>query len=152
MPKVQFPENLRPLRAEDLERVVEIDAALTGRSRRGFFEKRLTAAVARPQEFVYVGYDGENRLEGFVMARILEGEFGAAAPVARLDAIGVDPHCQSGGIGRSLLDGVDAVLRHKGIGELQSQVAWDNAGLLTFLSATGFQMAPRLVLTHDIGS
>ena len=37
--------DLRPLGPEDLDRVVEIDRRLVGRSRRGFFEKRLAAAL-----------------------------------------------------------------------------------------------------------
>ena len=37
-------EHLRMLTADDLERVIEIDRTITGRSRRGFFEKRLEAA------------------------------------------------------------------------------------------------------------
>jgi len=39
---------LRPLGAADLDAVVEIDAQITGRSRRVYFERRLQAALRAP--------------------------------------------------------------------------------------------------------
>ena len=39
---------LRRLAAQDLDTVVEIDAQITGRSRRAYFERRLQAALRAP--------------------------------------------------------------------------------------------------------
>ena len=38
----------RPLTADDLERVIDIDAQSVGRRRDGFYRKRLEAALADP--------------------------------------------------------------------------------------------------------
>jgi len=45
----------RLLDVDDVERVIAIDHAHTGRTRRHFFEKRFAAAHARPDEFIHVG-------------------------------------------------------------------------------------------------
>jgi len=60
----------RTLGLDDLERVIAIDSAHTGHSRRRFFEKRFAAAVARPQDFATIGIDRNGALRGFAIARI----------------------------------------------------------------------------------
>ena len=96
-----------------------------------------------------VGFEVDGTLKGFLLARLVEGEFGAAAPVALLDAIGVDPAAQGEGVARALLAGLDAVLRHKGVREVQSQVDWRNHALVRFFDAAGFELAPRAVLSRE---
>jgi len=143
--------SIRPLTADDLETVVAIDAKITGRPRRGFYEKRLQAAQEEPKGFIYVGACKDGGLVGFVMARLLAGEFGSQAPVAVLDAIGVDPAAHGGGWGSALMDGLDDVMRQKGVSELQSQVDWTNHGLIGFMDQAGFELAPRYVLRRQVG-
>ena len=46
--------NVRPLRSNDLERVIAIDSAHVGEPRRRFFEKRLAHAKRHPEDFVHV--------------------------------------------------------------------------------------------------
>jgi ribosomal protein S18 acetylase RimI-like enzyme len=141
---------LRPLADGDLDRVVAIDHALTGRRRKGFYETRLRAAIRAPKRFIYVGIDDGGTLAGFVIARLLEGEFDGVSPIAVLDAIGVDPACQGKGLGRRLLDGLEDVMRQKGVRELQSQLDWNNHALMRFLDAAGCRLAPRLVLSRSL--
>lgn len=143
---------VRPLTAADLDRVVAIDSAASGRPRRGFFDKRLEAALTDPKGFVYVGYDDDGDLAGFMMCRLLEGEFGGTAPVAVMDAMGVDPNGQGRGIGRSLLAATEAILRHKGVREVQSESDWRQLPVLRFFAATGFRVAPRYVLEREVGA
>lgn len=42
------------------------------------------------------------------------------------------------------------ILRHKKVAELQTQVDWRNLEFLRFLSANGFQLAPRQILERDV--
>ena len=140
---------LRALHATDLDRVIAIDTAVTGRSRRGFFEKRLEAALRDPHHFVYTGCSDANGLHGFMMCRLLEGEFGGRAAMAVMDTMGVDPARQGQGIGRALLQTTDQVLRHKGVVELHTQADWRNASVLPFFGASGFLLAPRYVLERE---
>ena len=141
--------SVSPLCADDLDAVISIDKSLGGVSRRGFFEKRLAAALERPQDFVYVGLHREGMLVGFAMARLLEGEFGKSRTSAALDALGVAPDHQGKSAGHKLLAAVEEVLRHKGVSELTSQVDWQDHGLISFFADAGFDLAPRTVLTRN---
>jgi GNAT superfamily N-acetyltransferase len=142
---------VRPLEAGDLDRVVAIDEALTGRSRRGFFERRLKAALKEPRGFIYVGSSVDGKLAAYALVRLLGGEFGQD-DAGMLDAIGVDPQARGKGLGRGLLAAIDEVMRHKGVHELHTETEWTNAELLGFLAHSGFERAPRIVLTRDVGA
>nr|WP_294565418.1 GNAT family N-acetyltransferase [uncultured Rhodopila sp.] len=138
---------VRRLERNDLEAVVAVDQALSGRSRRDFLTRRLDHAAREPNAFAALVAEHEGRFAGFVLARIEEGEFGASAPQASLDAIGVDPALVGRhGVGSELLDHLAAALRARGIGELATQVDWTDHRLIGFFSRAGFVLAPRIVL------
>lgn len=143
---------VRPLVPTDLDRVVALDRTLSGRSRRGFFEARLAAALRDPKGFIQLGIGDGDGLAGYVFVRVLEGEFGTETRSAVLDAVGVDPGRQGAGLGRTLMTGLEDTMRKAGIGELQSQVDWTNHGLIRFLGAAGFRLAPRMVLGRTTSS
>ena len=143
--------SVRPLEASDLEAVVAIDVALTGRRRRDFFERRLRAALKEPKDFIYVGACVGSELKGYALVRLLGGEFGYDS-AGVLDAIGVAPDSAGRGLGRALLSGVEDVMRHKDVRELQTETEWTNADLLGFLAHAGFKRAPRMVLKRDVAT
>jgi len=138
------------LTVADVEPVIAIDRAHSGRSRRRFFEKRFAAAAARPQDFVPIGIRRGGALRGFAIARILRGEFGHEQAVAVLDAVGVESHSRERGIGRALMGELTAALDRMGVRTLHSQAAWNNHDLVRFFAASGFALAPRLVLQRAV--
>ena len=142
--------NVRPLLSTDLERVIAIDSAHVGAPRRRFFEKRLAHAEQHREDFVHVGVARDGVLVGFAFARILRGEFGREQAMATLDAFGVERGSQDRGVGRALMDGLTEVLRRKGVQSLQSQADWTNHVLLRFFDASGFGLAPRLILERSV--
>lgn len=141
--------SIGPLAPQDLDAVVQIDRAITGRPRRTFFEKRLAAALADPGRTVAVGARQDGRLVGYALARVADGEFGGAAPSATLDAIGVGEASRSHGVGRRLLEGVEALLAHKGVAEIGTEVDRGDQAMLHFFEHGGFALAPRVVLARD---
>lgn len=141
-----MPTEIRNLRPDDLDDVVQIDRTLTGRSRRGYFENRLQAAIADPDQFVILGMEQNGRLAGYVFARTYEGEFGSQGKIAVLDTIGVDPETHAKGTGRALLSALDQKLAANGAAEIRTQADWNFTGMLGFFSATGFGLAPAHVL------
>ncbi|MGA8822209.1 MAG: GNAT family N-acetyltransferase [Pseudolabrys sp.] len=141
---------VRPLRSTDLERVIAIDSAHVGEPRRHFFGKRLAHAKRHPEDFVHVGVVREGALVGFAFARILRGEFGREQAIATLDAVGVEPDSREHGVGRALMDGITKIMREKNVQSLQSQAEWTNHVLLRFFDASGFGLAPRLVLERSV--
>ncbi|HXQ30446.1 MAG TPA: GNAT family N-acetyltransferase [Steroidobacteraceae bacterium] len=141
----------RPLRGDDLERMIIIDQAHTGRSRRRFLAKRLRSATKHPENFVHLGIDRGGVLVGFVLARLLQGEFGRADSSAALDLLGVAPDGQEHGYGHALMDGLLGEARQRGVQHLQSEAEWTNHSLLRFFDATGFKLASRVVLERRVG-
>ncbi|MGD0150456.1 MAG: GNAT family N-acetyltransferase [Xanthobacteraceae bacterium] len=144
-----FHNGIRALNADDLERVIIIDRAHSGRSRRHFFEKRFAAAAAHPDEFIQIGVTRDGSLRGFAIARLFRGEFGREPMVAMLDAIGVEMEVQEQGVGHMLMDGLIETLRPAGVHTLQSQAEWTNHGLMRFFDASGFKLAHRVVLERS---
>lgn len=140
---------VRPLVAADLDRVVAIDREASARSRRGFYEKRLAAMRRHPAAFVALGYDAGGGLDGFVLAQILDGEFGGRHPVAVLDALGVASAARHRGIGHALFAALETALRRRGARELRTQASWQDRELLRLFEVVGFALAPRLVLEQE---
>jgi ribosomal protein S18 acetylase RimI-like enzyme len=141
----------RPLVAADLTHVIDIDAQYVGRRRDGFFRKRLEAALADPSGFAYLACDVDGSLQGYLLARLQDGEYGTAGRSASMDAIGVDTASGRQGMGRSLLAALDEILRHKGIGSVYTQAEWRNIAMLRFFAGTEFSLAPRYILERDAG-
>ncbi len=142
--------NARRLGAGDVESVIAIDSVHSGHSRRRFFEKRFAAAAAQPDDYIHIGAVRGGSLRGFAIVRILRGEFGHEHAVAVLDAIGVEPESRERGIGQGLMEELGVIMRRRGVHVLQSQANWVNHDLLRFFHASGFELAPRLVLQRSV--
>lgn len=89
---------IRQLARGDLDQVVALDAAITGRTRRAYFERRLAAALRQPELHVQFAAEEGKTLSGYALARVLEGEFGRSQPGLRLEMLGVAPQAQSRGM------------------------------------------------------
>jgi ribosomal protein S18 acetylase RimI-like enzyme len=145
-------EAIRPLVPADLDRVVAIDAIVSGRARPGFIGRRLETALRDPAAHVQCGCDQNGRLRGFLLARITEGEFGGEAPGASLDVIGVEPDARGRGIGRRLLASADEALRRRQVRRMESQAGWRNHGMLRFFDGCGFRLAPVHMLERAVAT
>ena len=143
-------QDIGPLGAVHLERVVAIDRSHTGHSRRRFFEKQFAAAEASPEDFVQLGVMRGGSLRGFAIAHVLRGEFGREDAVAVLDAVGVEAQSQDRGIGQGLIEELVTRLRQKGVRLFHSQARWTNHDLLRFFEASGLTLSPRLVLERAV--
>jgi len=141
---------VRPLVAADLEKVVELDAAIFRRSRRGYMHKRLMAALRDPAGHIQSAVEVDGAFSGFILARLREGEFGRATPALAFEAIGIAPKAQRLGLGRLLMKSLEDVARRKGIPTIQTDASWKTHELLRFLDQCGFALAPRLVLSRSV--
>lgn len=136
----------RPLAPGDLDAVVAIDAALAGRTRRAYFERRLAAALRQPTLHVQFAAESGGKLVGHVLARVLEGEFGRTQPGLRLEVISVARGAQGRGIGGTLHAALEDIARKRGLAELRTAASWRDAAMLSFLAATGYALSGALVL------
>ena len=76
---------IHPLTRWDLDAVVTIDAAIEGRTRRAYIERRLQAARREPELHAQFAASNRGTLVGHILARVLAGEFGRPGPVQRLE-------------------------------------------------------------------
>ncbi len=141
---------IRKLAPDDLDAVVDIDARLGGDSRHGYFEKRLAAALRAPDRHMQFATDDPQGLASYVLARVLADEYGRVRKTVLLETIGVDPGCRGQGLGAQLLDGLEAVARDDGIGEIETAVDWRTWVLTRFFAGQGFTKAPRHILSFDL--
>jgi ribosomal protein S18 acetylase RimI-like enzyme len=142
---------VRALVPADLDRVIAIDQAITGAPRRGFYARRLAALGDGQGGAVGLAAPSGGKLLGFLLADVLDGEFGGQAPVGVLGAIGVDPAAARQGLATALLRALEAALAARGVRELRTEADWSEHRLTGFLSAAGMRLSRRLVLERPIG-
>lgn len=141
---------VRALGADDAEAVVRIDRARSGRPRREFYAKRFQALLEDPRACAAVAAERGGEVVGFAFARVLDGEFGGAAPVGALDALGVAPAEERDGVATALLAGLEARLAAQGVRTVRTQGDWTAHGMTAFFAATGFRVAPAVVLERSL--
>jgi ribosomal protein S18 acetylase RimI-like enzyme len=137
---------MRPLAPRDLEAVVAIDAALGGRTRRAYFERRLGAAQRDPEGHLQLGVEKHGALAGFMLGRALEGEFGRSEPEVRLEAFGVARDAQGRGLGAALTRAFEDAAARRGLRAIRTTARWREHALLAFFDRAGFRLAPVHVL------
>ena len=137
---------VRRLTKDDLDAVVALDAEVTGRTRRAYFERRLAVALRQPELHVQFAAEEGGTLRGHALARVLEGEFGRTQPGLRLEVISVARPAQGRGIGRALHAALEAEAKKRSIGELRTGTDWRDHAMLRFLDGAGYALAPTEVL------
>jgi len=143
---------VRPLEAKDLDAVVANDAALVGRTRRAYFERRLDAALRAPKLHAQFAVDQGGALAGHILGRVLEGEFGRIEPAMRLEVLGVKPAAQGQGIGIALEQALEQEARRRGLGEVRTSASWRDSAMLRFLDAAGYALGRNHVIDCALGA
>jgi len=143
---------VRALTPDDLAPAVALDAAVAGRSRKGYFEKRLAAALRQPAAHLQYGIDVDGRLAAMVLSRVLAGEFGQAEPSVLLEVIDVAAPEQHHGLGHRLLEALEAAMRRRAIATLQTEIVWSDSELARFFAANGFRKGPWHIIDCDVSA
>ncbi len=142
---------IRLLRQDDLEAIVEIDAKVTGEVRDYYYQRKMESMVNRKgligTSFV-AEYDG--RVIGFIMGNIYIGEFGIPQTTASLDTIGIDPEYATAGLGTLLLEEFVTNVDAAGVESIQTLVDWEDIPLLRFFNRNGFIPSTKLNLERKI--
>jgi ribosomal protein S18 acetylase RimI-like enzyme len=137
---------VRVMRQTDLEAVVAIDAAASGRSRPRYFELLLERALQPAAMQISLVAELEQRVVGFLVGSLYYGEFGVLEPSASLEAIGVHPDFRHRHAGKALMRQLRLNLGALQISTVRTEVAWSDFELLAFLKNQGFAPAARLCL------
>ena len=138
--------SIRPLVRLDLDAVVAIDAVIEGRPRRDYFERRLRAALNEPALHAQFAASDAHRLAGYILARVLEGEFGESERALRLEVVGARADLLGLGVGTRLIDALAAWGRRHGIARIQTVAAWNDHRMVAWLDRQGFALARNHVV------
>jgi ribosomal protein S18 acetylase RimI-like enzyme len=143
--------SIRALTQQDLDAVVAIDAALDGRVRRAYFQRRLASALKQPALHVQLAAVDADGLAGCILARRTSGEFGRPHPALRLEVVGVRADRRGQGVGQRLMDALASYAGRHGVSELRTTATWNNHRMLQWLDAMGFTLAPDRVVECAVG-
>ena len=141
---------VRPMAADDLARVIALDASQMGRRREEFLERRWRAAFQAPGINIALVACLDDDLAGYLLGQVLYGAFGVTTPLAALDTIIVGGPWRRNRVGRALLDRFRAHLAGLRIHLISTVVPWNRRELLGFLDAAGFRPARDQHLVWDL--
>ena len=144
--------DLRSLHPEDLENVVSIDAEISGRSRRAFYEKRLEIALAAPEALITCAATVEGELIGFSFLRIEDGAFGINERIAVVDVLGVAKAYRKGGVATLMMEELERRMTSQSIKQIRTMIDWGDADLTGYFSAAGFDLLPSVVVSRECES
>lgn len=137
---------VRALAASDLDAVVAIDAAIERRSRRAYIERRLAAALRAPALHAQFAATDGRGLAGYILARMLRGEFGRTDPALLIELVGVRVDAQRHGVGERLFDALANYARAHGARELRTAAAWNDHPMVHWLDQRGFSLAANHIV------
>jgi GNAT superfamily N-acetyltransferase len=140
---------IRALTLRDTERILDIDAAVTGTPHKTA-DNDLWRLIA--ETTTCYGAEVGGRLIGFVLADVRPWEFGNRAHVGWIISLGVDPAHQHQGVGMLLGDKVLASFRALGVTHFKTLVGPESAGLLPYFKRLGFKESSERVLALSDGT
>ncbi|MEE9612304.1 MAG: GNAT family N-acetyltransferase [Desulfatiglandales bacterium] len=129
---------IRTMTIKDLDRIIEIDTKVLGRSREDYWEMKLELVEKRsPMASLVAEVDGE--VIAFVIGDASGWEYGVPEHIGWIDTIGVDPAFQRKGMAKMLLTEMISNLKKVGVDTVYTFVNWRDWSLLRFFDAMGFQ-------------
>ncbi|MBS1176240.1 MAG: Acetyltransferase [Proteobacteria bacterium] len=149
-PDAQALLEVRAVRRSDLDRVIDLDATVTGLEKRKYWlsvYRRYGSGQHDEQQFLVALVGG--RVVGFVIGEVRDWEFGSP-PCGWVFAIDVDPQARLGGVGTQLLQAISARFQRIGVRKLRTIVALENTLILSFFRAQGMMAGPLIALEMDL--
>lgn len=150
IPDAGLAFEVRPVRRGDLDRVIDLDATVTGLEKRKYWlsvYRRYGSGEREDQQFLVALARG--RVIGFVIGEVRDWEFGSP-PCGWVFAIDVDPQARQSGAGTQLLQAISAGFMRIGVRKLRTIVALENTLILSFFRSQGMMSGPLIALEMDL--
>jgi len=141
--------NIRSLKKEDLETIVEIDGKVLGDKRRDYWGRKLERVDNRSSQVSLVA-EVEGNVVGFILGDVSGWEFGVPNTIGWIDTIGVDPIYQKKGLATALAQELIKKLKTIGVKTIYTLVSWNDWDLLQFFHAMGFTRGDMINLELTI--
>ena len=141
---------VRAVRRSDLDRVIDLDATVTGLEKRKYWlsvYRRYGSGTHDAQQFLVALLNGH--VIGFVIGEVRDWEFGSP-PCGWVFAIDVDPQARLAGVGTQLLQAIGMRFQRIGVRKLRTIVALENTLILSFFRAQGMMAGPLIALEMDL--
>mgnify|MGYP006332950711 FL=1 len=141
---------VRAVRRSDLDRVIDLDATVTGLEKRKYWlsvYRRYGSGQHDEQQFLVALVGG--RVVGFVIGEVRDWEFGSP-PCGWVFAIDVDPQARLAGVATQLLQAISTRFQRIGVRKLRTIVALENTLILSFFRAQGMMAGPLIALEMDL--
>ncbi len=141
--------NIRQAEAADLEKVIELDANITGLRKRENWKQLLHRFGAQNRNgFFLIAEDGE-RFLGFIIGEVRAWEFGSP-PCGWVFAIGVHPESRTERIGTCLFEEICERFRRSGIFIVRTMLAREDHLNMSFFRSQGMRGGPFIQLEKKL--
>jgi len=140
---------IRILRNEDLDAIVEIDEKVLGENRRSYWERKLELMNNKSSQISLVA-EVEGKVVAFILGDVSGWEFGVPETIGWIDTIGVDPDYQKKGLATALAHELINNLKAMGVRAIYTLVSWNDWDLLQFFHAMGFTRGDMINLELKI--
>ena len=137
---------VRTMRDSDLESVIAIDEAATGRRRPSYFQRILERTIKEADFQVSLIAELEGVVAGCLIATLYYGEYGVMEPWASIETIGVLPEVRRQHVGKALMRQLQMNLGALNIEKVRTQITWNNYELLSFFERFGFRPGDQISL------
>ncbi|MBF8260211.1 MAG: bamK [Actinobacteria bacterium] len=138
---------VRRMTPQDTEAVLSINDKITGRPHEAQWESRIIDLLARNPLGCLVA-EVEGKIAGFIFGDIRGWEF-AIPKSGWIEIVGVDPEFQGKGIARVLIEKLGLYFRNHNVEKILTMVDWNDAELVGFFRALGFERSEFIVLEKD---
>ncbi len=139
---------VRRMRLQDTEAVLRIDEKITGTPHEVQWESRIIDHLSQnPLGCLVAEVDG--KVAGFIFGDIRGWEF-AIPKSGWIEIVGVDPDHQGKGVARALIEKLHHYFRNHNVERVMTMVNWNDAGLVSFFRALGFERSEFIVLDREV--
>lgn len=141
---------IRLMREDDLDAIVDIDTKVLGESRRDYWvTKIIKQAETRPPDASLVA-EIDGKVVGFILGEVSGWEFKVPNNIGWIDTIGIDPDYQNRGIAKVLANALVENLKRYGVDTIYTLVNWNDWDLLQFFHAMGFTRGDMINLVLKV--
>jgi ribosomal protein S18 acetylase RimI-like enzyme len=144
-----FPPIIRPMRDEDLERIIEIDYQILGVRRPDFWMEKIELLKKKSHLPPLVAETG-NKVIGFILGEASSWEYVVPENIGWIDTLGIDPAYQRKGVAKMLAGEMIAAMENIGVNTVYTLVDWRDGDILQFLNHMGFKRGNMINLMREI--
>lgn len=149
------PIAIRRATRTDLERLVDLDARITGRPKPDYWDDIFDRyAARRPEERYFLiaeiqGGPEAGRITGYIVGEVRAWEFGSE-PCGWIFGFAVDPEKRLNGIGERLFQDITGRIRATGIRTIRTMVSRENRLVMAFFRSEGMRAGPYIQLEMEL--